>query len=277
MTGLDNALGRTARELVPALERKWIDFYASVGYGRKPARFQEGSAAMGREFDVFATPVEPYGRFALVFRDVTRQKMAEEKRDLLIAELNHRVKNNLATIQAIANQTARHAPSLEAFSDVFSGRLRAIASANDVLTDNEASGGLLANLVKNQITPYGGETGQLHAEGPRTPLDGKRAHALGMAFHELATNACKYGAWSKEQGKVDISWTHPEAEIVEITWRESGGPPVEEPERRGFGSRLIEASIRHTLGGTVSFEYPSHGMKCTLRVPLKDDKPDTPT
>ncbi|WP_158291629.1 sensor histidine kinase [Marinicauda algicola] len=272
MTGLKNAKGRTAFELLPDLERKWLDDYARVGLGGETIRFQQGSQAMGRFFDVFATPVEPHGCFALVFKDITAQKEHETQRALLVRELNHRVKNSLATIQAMANHTLRHAEDLESFSAAFTGRLQAMAAAHDIIFNAGEGRADLHGLIEAQLGPHAPvETSRLDIAGPSVQLPAPVAHGLALVLHELVTNASKYGALSNDTGVIRLSWetgAHDERRALRLTWREEKGPRVEPPRRQGFGTRLISATLEHSLGGKSEIIYDPRGLQAEILLPL---------
>jgi two-component system CheB/CheR fusion protein len=224
--------------------------------------------------------VEAHASFSLdsaakvvgTIQDITDRKRAQERQELLLHELNHRVKNSLATIQAIASHTLRHAENPEAFRTAFGGRLAAIAAAHDILVGNEQSGADLHQLFKSQIGPYASiERGQVVLTGPSVSLGPTVAHALGLVLHELATNASKYGALSTEAGVLEISWTLLDKggrAYTKINWTERNGPPVTPPTRRGFGSRLIDMTLTHTLDGEVQLQYDPAGFQAQLLIQL---------
>ena len=208
--------------------------------------------------------------------DITERKFWEECQRLLVNELNHRVKNTLATVQAIAIQSFREigaesGPSFTAFQE----RLFALARAHDLLTQDSWEGAELCEVVGEVIEPYCREaSGRCQIDGPRVRLTPGVALALSMAIHELATNAAKYGALSVPTGQVFITWTVTpgEPQCLHLCWREQGGPPVAPPMRRGFGTRLIERSLAMELSGKVNLVYESAGVVCTIRVPLQSYK-----
>ena len=207
--------------------------------------------------------------------DISDRKRAEQHREMLLKELSHRVKNSLATVQTIASHTLREATDLESFREAFVGRLMAISKCHDLLVDTTRRNADFSQLVRDQVMPYAraGATSQVAISGPSITLGAEASHAFGLVLHELATNAAKYGALSTGDGHLDISWkngpdpTRPEA-IVE--WRESGGPPVSPPTRRGFGSVLIEQSLAYSLGGGAEIDYRPEGLYARFRFPKKD-------
>ncbi|MEZ5997173.1 MAG: PAS domain S-box protein [Hyphomonas sp.] len=210
--------------------------------------------------------------------EITERKRAEEHREMLLRELNHRVKNTLATIQTIASHTLRETENLDSFRETFAGRLMAISKCHDMLVDSTSKDADILQLVRDQVLPYAlsGST-QVTMSGAALKLGPQAAHTFGLVLHELATNAAKYGALSTEAGRLGISWRRaidqgrPEA-VVE--WCETGGPPVSPPTRQGFGSMLIEQSIAYSLGGQVEIEYRPDGLWGRFRFPERDLKPE---
>jgi two-component sensor histidine kinase len=207
--------------------------------------------------------------------DVTVRRAAEEHLRLMVNELNHRVKNSLATVQAIAAQTLRKGEIPEETREALVSRLVALAAAHDVLTARRWSGANLRELAEQAAAPYARLDGAapFDLEGPEVSLPPKTAIALALAFHELATNAGKYGALSTPAGRVRLTWSVSEAEgerRLHLEWRETGGPPVEPPKRRGFGTRLIERGLGSELQGTVRLEYRPDGLVCTVEAHLPD-------
>ncbi|MFL4996359.1 MAG: PAS domain S-box protein [Microvirga sp.] len=205
-------------------------------------------------------------------RDITDRKQAEEQRTLLIHELNHRVKNTLATVQSIASQTLRNAPTMRDAKEALEGRLIALARAHDVLTRESWEGAELKDIVGQAIAPYTSrDENRFHVSGPEIRLSPRMALALAMALQELATNAVKYGALANATGEIRITWEVEPAlpkPRVHLRWDESGGPPVRPPSRRGFGSRLIERSLSQDLNGIARIEFRPTGIVCTVDAPL---------
>ena len=199
--------------------------------------------------------------------DITERKKAEEQRELLIHELNHRVKNTLATVQSLAAQTMRSAASLADFTGAFEARLFALSKTHNLLTEGAWAGASLRALLEVEVAPYAqdGEAGRFSLAGLHdVHLAARAAVALGLAFHELATNAVKYGALSNETGSVSVMWTLENAAreqqlLLHLIWTEQGGPPVEKPRRRGFGTRLIERGITLELGRRGRARAPAGG------------------
>ncbi len=223
---------------------------------------------------------EPDGtpsRLTGVSIDVSDRKFDEARLTLMLDELNHRVKNTLATVQAIAGQTLRKTVRPAAFEKAFRGRLNALAATHELLTQASWVGASLRDIVGRALAPHAGEGDEERArvEGPLVMLDPTNAVTLHMAFHELATNAAKYGSLSTPEGRVDVTWRiilEEDRRVLELEWRESGGPPVSPPARRGFGSRLIEQGLARQLDAEVALAFEAHGVACRLRMPL-DGKP----
>lgn len=191
-------------------------------------------------------------------RDLSELKQAEEFQRLLVNELNHRVKNSLATVQSIASQTLRSATDLGAARAAIDARIASLARAHDLLTDRSWSGADLRDVVERALEPF--PAAQLELAGPSLELPPRHALALSLALHELATNAAKYGALSSGQGRVRVSWETDEAGL-RLSWRESGGPPVAPPTRRGFGTRLLEDNLFRELNGQTRLEYRPEGVR----------------
>jgi len=202
------------------------------------------------------------------FLDRTRQKADAEHRELLLLELKHRVKNMLATVQAIAKQTARNTESRPAFVEALTGRLHAMARAHDLVTEKSTGEVCLRDLILAQVGPYVTHDGQIASGGPPMRIMPEAANALGLVLHELATNAAKYGALSTNGGRVTIRWdAAADQKMVRILWSEDGGPPVTAPARRGFGTTLIESSLSHGLGGEISLAYDPSGFRAEMTLP----------
>lgn len=207
--------------------------------------------------------------------DITDAKRAEEHLLLLVHELNHRVKNTLATVQSIAMQSLRglDGDEADAARAAFESRLLALARAHDVLTRESWEGAELRTVVADAIKPLeagDGHEARFSVSGPPLRLPPRLALSIAMALHELGTNAVKYGALSQEKGLVRIEWSveHGPETTLTLSWAESGGPPVSPPQRKGFGSRLIERSLARELAGEVELKYEPAGVVCTIKAPV---------
>jgi len=203
--------------------------------------------------------------------DVTARKEGEVHLRLLMRELTHRSKNLLAVIQAMARQTARRAETIDGFTERFGARLQALATSHDLLIQESWHGALLSDLVRSQLGHYLDREGsQFSIEGPSVFLKPEAAQNIGLALHELATNAAKYGALSVPSGRVSISWRRkPDGGSpgVEIIWVERGGPSVQPPDQRGFGSIVIERNLSRALEADVHLTFEQQGIECRIVVP----------
>ncbi len=232
---------------------------------------------------VFQPIRDAHGRITGVFAegsDVTERVRSEDHQRLLLNELNHRVKNTLATVQSIASQTLRNAGSTVAAREAIESRLFALSRAHDVLTRENWDGAWIGEVVGEAMSPFQ-STGQsrIHCHGPAIRLPPNVA--LAMALQELATNAVKYGALSNERGEVEISWQvdrmREEPHLL-LRWEERGGPPVSPPSRRGFGTRLVERSLAQGhLGGEARIAFAPAGVICTVDAPLRAAEDESET
>ncbi|RVU18151.1 sensor histidine kinase [Methylobacterium oryzihabitans] len=206
-------------------------------------------------------------------RDVSEEKAAAERQSLLIHELNHRVKNTLATVQAIAAQTFR-GRSEEGARSTFEARLTALSDAHNVLVQDNWESASLRGVIERALASglAGASPDRIRTEGPETRLHPKVAVTLSMALHELMTNAVRHGALSVPEGRVAVTWSlggeAAGAGHLSLTWRESGGPAVTPPQGKGFGSRLIERQLPMEFGGTAEIAYRSDGVVCRMDIPL---------
>ena len=198
-------------------------------------------------------------------RDLSERKQAEEKQRLLANELNHRVKNSLATVQSIINQTLRGAEDVESARAAVDARIVALAGAHDLLTDRSWAGADLADIISSALAPF--VTNHIVLDGPSLHISPSQALALSLALHELATNATKYGALSRPEGRIQLSWKVLNGRL-NLSWREVGGPPVVAPTRRGFGSRLIENALNRDLNGQSRMEFAPEGLHCWITANL---------
>lgn len=200
--------------------------------------------------------------------DIDDRRKDEERLRLMLNELNHRVKNNLATVQALAAQTFRGTESLPHAREAFTTRLMALARMHDVLTRQQWEGTQLFEVAKGVLTQIFAEEGRFRAAGPPVSLSPNVALALSMALHELCTNAMKYGSLSTLAGQVELNWDIDGGGVVHLVWAESGGPPVSAPARSGFGTRLLQRSLAAELGGQVDLDYRPEGLVCTITARL---------
>ena len=225
-----------------------------------------------RQYDARARLIELHAGEQRLRAALNAEKRSADHQRLLIDELNHRVKNTLATVQSIATQTLRNAATTEEAREALETRLLGLSRAHDVLTRENWEGASLSDIVAQAIAPYDPQGGgRFQVGGPDVRLLPRTALALAMAFQELATNAVKYGALSNASGSVEIAWTMRECDPtpwLDLRWRELGGPRVEVPQRRGFGSRLIERNLARDLNGKVEITFVPKGVTCTVAAPL---------
>ena len=210
--------------------------------------------------------------YAAITHDITERKAQEKTRQLLLDELNHRVKNTLAMVQSIARLTLRQTKSPEDFAESFTGRIQALAGAHDVLTASSWHGADLDSLVRDQLILGDSKNGRVSYRGPSIKLDPQTAVGLSLVLHELGTNASKYGALSAANGHVDLSWETAESgKMLTLQWQELGGPRVSEPTRRGFGTFIIEQSLRG-LDGEADMRFDPSGLICGMQLPIRSAK-----
>ena len=286
LIGGRNVIGKTVAEGLPeVVEQGFVGLldgvYASgkphIGAGTRVMLKMPGHHEEKEHFlDFIYQPIRnAAGEVTGIFmegQDVTERVRGEQHLRLVVNELNHRVKNTLAMIQAVAAQTFRNAEDLPGAQKSFSARIMALARANDLLTGENWEGASLADVVAGASVALGGnEPGRFTAEGPMVRLTPKAALSLSMALHELGTNAVKYGALSNDAGRVDVRWSvAPERgrDRLRMEWRESGGPAVTPPARRGFGSRLVERGLAGEMGGTVQLLFEPSGVVCVIEAPV---------
>jgi PAS domain S-box-containing protein len=206
--------------------------------------------------------------------DISERKRAEEHQQLLVRELHHRVKNTLATVQAIMGSTARSAATVEEFKNAMIGRIGALARTHLLLSEEGATVAF-ADILHNELDPFDdGSEDRIRLQGPRVEVASRLAVSLGMAIHELTTNAAKYGALSVYGGKVDVRWrviTDAARRTLEFDWIESGGPEVSPPTRQGFGSRLLDFVLPGQIQARSTIDYRPEGVRvhCTLPLPAQ--------
>jgi PAS domain S-box-containing protein len=199
--------------------------------------------------------------------DITERKQAEERKTLLLRELAHRVNNMFAVILAITQQSLRSAASPEVFARAFTGRLQALAHAHNLLLSRDWSGADLGELAKGQLAPFSSEGGdRLKVVGPQVTLAPAQVIALGVVLHELGTNAAKFGALSRDGGRVELTWTLDE-DRISLVWAERNGPKVTPPSRKGLGSKLIERGLPNA---GIDWRFPPDGVVCVIDLPIAE-------
>jgi PAS domain S-box-containing protein len=212
-------------------------------------------------------------RIAGIMTDISAEKASEEKQRLLSRELDHRLKNSFSLVQSIVRLSARGARDLSEFVDSLEARVRALARGQDLLVRGSWHIADLGEIVREILALHAGQDNRLQIEGPPVQVVASAAALFNMAFHELATNATKYGALSVPGGAVSVDWQIQADEAgpaLWLTWHESGGPPVRPPPSRGFGSMLIEQALAADFGGAIEITFPPEGIVCTMRLPLSD-------
>jgi PAS domain S-box-containing protein len=204
-----------------------------------------------------------------ITRDITKRKRAEEREKMLMAELDHRVKNVLARVDMVAMSSRNGSSSIDEFSLSLKGRIQSMATAHALLSQKGWSGAPLETLVRNQLAPY--TAANIAVYGTELILTPAATQAMGMVLHELVTNAVKYGALSVLTGRVTVSWdraSNGHATNLVFAWREFGGPPVAVEAKSGYGTQLIRGLVPHELGGTVDLEFAPEGVSCRIEFPL---------
>ena len=227
------------------------------GYGRVLDRQSDGRAH----------------RLINVATDVTERKTAEAHQRFLMQELSHRSKNLLSIVQAIADQTLRDCKGLNEFQQRFDGRLRGLAASNTLLARGDWRGSSLSALIELQLAPFVDlKSPQIEIHGSKVDLTAEAAQAIGLALHELATNAVKHGALSVPNGRLAISWEidqTPNAEGFKLNWRERGGPLVTAPKRTGFGHVVIKRMVEQAVQGAVELSFAREGLQWSLQAPAR--------
>lgn len=264
----EDMLGRNLWEAFPrARETGLGQLFLKTMQSREIVRSETESVIFGGRW--LAYRLFPLGDgIGVVFRDITDRRKAEAQRDLLVQELEHRIKNTLAMVQSIADQTFRKSGLEPEARQAFAARLVLLSNVNTILTQRSWDSADLYEIVASAVGPHRASgKGQFEIAGPILRLGPKTAVALSMAVHELCTNATKYGALSSEAGRVEIAWSTDQGQFS-WAWRELGGPAVVAPQHIGFGSRLIERSLAVQLSAKVSMDYAPKGLVCTIEAPL---------
>jgi two-component system CheB/CheR fusion protein len=208
---------------------------------------------------------------ARIIRDITTRRQGDRERSLLLGELDHRVKNILATVSSIVTQTLKADDTPANFATSLQGRIKALTRAHNLLTRGGDIGGALEIILQTELAPYIDTADRVTIEGPRVTLTPKAGLSLAMAVHELATNAAKYGALSVPEGRLSISWqsvTDTERQSLRIVWQEKGGPRVSPPSKRGFGTTLIERALAYEFEAKVDRTFALGGLTCVFQLPL---------
>jgi PAS domain S-box-containing protein len=280
--GRDELLAQNVRMLMPAPDRDRHDEYLArylrtgeaqiIGIGREVTGRHKDGSRLPLFLSIGEFSLEGERFFTGIVRDITERKRFEERQRLLVAEIDHRAKNLLATIQAMALLTRSDARSVRDYAETLIGRLQAMARAHDLLARDKWQGARLHDLIEGEFAAYvGADADALALSGNDLLLSPRAAQTLSLVFHELTTNAAKYGALSVPHGRVTIRSSierAPTGDSLLLTWTESGGPEVAAPERSGFGTVVIQRSIGHDLDGSATIEFERDGLRCDIRVPL---------
>jgi PAS domain S-box-containing protein len=273
----DEAVGRKLSELIippqhRAAHERGLKLYLETGVGPVLNRHIEISALHreGRELPVELSITESTqfgGRLFIGFiRDISGRRQSAERLQRLLKELNHRVKNTLSVVLAIAHQTGRNSQDLASFQQAFSGRLETLARGHDLLVASEWKEVELAALA-GQLLGADAATGRARFGGEPILLSANRVIGLVLILHELYTNAVKYGALAAPAGRIDLDWRIEDGEAV-VCWRETGLSGVEKPSRQGFGHQMIATTAKADVQGNVAFEWEESGLTATLRFPV---------
>jgi len=259
---------------VPVVSRS-ATVHGGLFFGHpEPGRFSERHERMMVGLAAHAAIAIDNARlFEAAQAEIAARAETEAQQQLLIRELNHRVKNTLATVKALVTLSARSASSVEAFSEAFSNRIAALAHTHTLLTEAVRQTVTLKDLISAELGPYADASGRrVRLEGPPVTLGSEEAVPLGMAFHELVTNAVKYGALSVPGGVLTMTWNvlaDGDVPMLRFSWEESGGPPVSPPNRRGFGSTLLEKVLAAQLKAEVGMNYDPAGLRFSACFPLR--------
>jgi len=274
----NDILGRTDADVLPsevgaaviALKREAL----TSGHAQRTEVMVEGAQG-SRWYDLHIEPLRDEAGSVIGLTcasvDVTERKDGEAHLRLLLRELTHRSKNLLAVIQSMARQTARHAGSVEAFLGLFGSRVQALSVAHDLLVRESWYGALVSELIRSQLTPYlDSDETQIAMEGPPVTLKPEAAQNLGLALHELAANAAKFGSLSVREGRVAVSWDrreHDGGQALALDWREQNGPQVKPRRKHGFGSLVIERNLARALDAEVELRFDPKGLHCCIVIP----------
>ena len=275
---VEDHIGRKVREVVPSIAETLEQIVAKVFETGIPMHNLEFAAASPLEPDVprhWLTgfypvrnergDVETVGVWVI---EISERKKAEEREALLAREVDHRAKNLLAVVQSVVQLT--EASGTGELKAAIVGRIQALARAHSLLADARWDGAQLGDLVREELAPYlGGSQARATVEGPPLLLKPAAAQSLGMVFHELATNAAKYGALSTTAGRLDVAWTR-NGDSIEIRWTEDGGPAAEPPRSSGFGSKIVRASIERQLHGSLVQDWRPEGLQCAITISARE-------
>ena len=272
-TGVGGVVGKTIREVFPEEPEEWFDTYDAVMATGEPIRFERDLASQGRTLELFAFRFEDEAvlKVGVIFLDVSQRKLHEEQQELLLKEMDHRVKNLFSIVGGMLTLSARSATTPKELAETVRGRLGALASAHLLIRPGHSVAEAikqtttLGELVRKVLSPYAGPAGtgdsaRTEIEGPEIAVGAEAATNVALVVHELATNAAKYGALSVPGGRVHISWAVAKGRLA-LSWEEKGGPVITgPPEREGFGSVLARKSVSGNLRGDLTFHWNPAGL-----------------
>jgi PAS domain S-box-containing protein len=280
MTGYEahEVVGRSPRLLQgPLTDRTVLDGLRATLEAGEAAQGEavnyrkDGSAYM---VEWLVTPVrEADGRithWVATQRDVTERRAYEDRQAMMVRELHHRVKNTLATVQAVLNATVRSSLSISEFTRALTGRIASLARTHALITEDLAQAASFEGLLRAELGPYD-ERGRLILEGPAVVLPSETAVPVGMALHELTTNALRHGSLADPDGRLEVRWSveeGPNGKALRWAWSEHDGPPVGHPTREGFGHRLLNKVLATQTGAEVAVDFASDGLRVSVRMPL---------
>ena len=279
-TGVGGVVGRTIREMFPQEPEEWFETYDMIMATGEPVRFERDLASQGRTLELFAFRFEDQNvlKVGVIFLDVSQRKHYEEQQELLLREMDHRVKNLFAIVGGMITLSARSATTPNEFATTIQGRLVALATAHQLIRPGHSQATkretTLGELVRKILLPYAGPAGtgasaRTEIEGPEITVGAEAATNVALVVHELATNAAKYGALSVPGGHIHISWAVVEGRLV-LSWEEKDGPVIEAPpERKGFGSVLARRSVTGGLGGSLTFHWNPTGLVIPVSVEME--------
>jgi two-component system CheB/CheR fusion protein len=277
--GLRKVVGKTIREVAPGEDEGWYDTYDNVWETGEPIRFERHFATRNRFLTAFAFRFEDGGirRMGIIFLDVSDHKRHEEQQELLLREMDHRIKNLFAVTSNIVTLSARNATSSKDLVATIEGRLRAMAKSHELVRPRRRTSGTetgkttLAEIMETIVRPHAGAKTpsgavRFRLKGPTVAVNGDSVTSLSMVLHELATNATKYGALSNDSGRVDVNWVVAKGRL-ELTWTERDGPVIHgPPEHEGFGNMLARNSINGQLDGQIRYDWEPAGLVVNLSV-----------
>lgn len=267
-------IGRTVREVFPGIEDAWIERMADVVETGRPTTFVDRVGTLDRWYEGHIFPLGD-DRFGVMFVEVTERIATEQHQNMLMAELDHRVKNILATVQSIVQLSLNQDPQAGSqAAERVVARINALAQSHTLLADSRWRGAHFADLVETAVAPYRNQqAGRVVAEGSDLEVTPKAAQTLALVFQELSTNAAKYGALSTDGGELSAKWhlsNEDDARLV-FVWQERGGPPIEgPPARKGFGSIFLEKMTSYDLGGEVTMDFARAGLSVVIELPVSN-------